>query len=372
MSITDLQKDSIRFVKNLQSYLKKISLDAFLVAEIPNVRYLSTFSGTSGYCLIFRDDAYFLTDFRYKTQARKQVVSCDVLIYAGNVFDFIGKRFFRGGKRPSVGIEDKLTVGILSDAEARLPKCKFIRTSQVIEKFAAVKTDAEVERIRKACGISGSALDVLTQDNWLGKSEGDLAALLEFNQKIMGGSGESFETIIASGPRGAMPHGVASDKDIRNNEFVTIDFGCIFDGYSSDITRTFQTGTGVKSELKKIYSVVRDAQKKAIDSARAGVKASKVDRAARDHIERKGYGKFFGHGTGHGLGLRIHELPSVSRLSEDILQEGNIITIEPGIYVPRVGGVRIEDDFLVTVSGVVQLSHFSKEADYYISNNSGH
>ncbi len=369
MNLTDLQKDSIGFIKKLQSHLRRNSLDAFFVADIPNVRYLTTFSGTSGYCLVLRDSAFFLTDSRYKIQASQQVASCETVIYAGNVFDFMKKKFFRltSSRHTSIGIEDSLPVGLLADAESRLNGCKFVRTSQVIEKLAAVKTRAEVERIMKACAISGSALDVLVQEDWVGQTETGLSAMLEFNQKMLGASKESFDTIVASGRRGSMPHGVASAKDIARGEFVTIDFGCFYDGYASDITRTFQTGAEIRPELKKVYDVVHDAQQKAVDSARAGVEAAKVDKAARDYIEKKGYGKFFGHGTGHGLGLRIHELPRVSKISEDVLVEGNVITIEPGIYIPRLGGVRIEDDFLVKKEGVVQLSHFSKEADYYIS-----
>ncbi len=374
MKLTDLQTDSIRSIKKLQAYMRKNSLDAFFCADIPNVRYLTTFSGTSGFCLVFRDSAYFITDFRYRTQADSHVASCETVIYTGNLFDFIRKKFFRrtAGKQPSIGIEDSLPVGTFGEAESKLTGCKFVRTSLVIEKLSSVKYKSEVKRIRRACSISGSAFDVLTQEDWVGKTEAELSAMLEFNQKILGASKESFDTIVASGPRGAMPHGVASAKDIEDDEFVTIDFGCFFDGYASDITRTFQTGPGVKPALMKIYQVVRDAQRKAIDAARAGVKARNVDRAARKHIEKHGYGKFFGHGTGHGVGLRIHELPRVSRISEDVLEEGNVITIEPGIYIPRLGGVRLEDDFLVTKDGVVQLSHFSKDADYYISTHGTH
>ena len=367
MNPTDMQKDSRKVVASLQTYMRKNALDAFFVAELPNVRYLTTFTGTSGYCLIFRDSAYFLTDFRYKTQASRQVASCETVVYSGNLFEFIRKKFFKGSKEASIGFEDTLTVGMFSEAQERVSGCKFVKTSQVLEKLAAVKTKGEVERIRQACAISSTALDVLVQEEWRGKTESELAAMLEFNQKIIGASGTSFETIVASGARGAMPHGVASGKEVTRNEFVTIDFGCFYDGYASDITRTFQTGSKVKPELTAIYKVVHDAQLKAIATARAGAKASRVDEAARDHIEKKGYGKFFGHGTGHGVGLRIHELPRVSRISEDVLEEGNVITIEPGIYIPRLGGVRIEDDFLVTKDGVEQLSHFSKDAEYYIS-----
>ncbi|MCL5267991.1 MAG: aminopeptidase P family protein [Bacteroidetes bacterium] len=369
MMLSDLQKHSLKSVKSLQSYLKKNSLDAFFVADLSNVRYLTTFSGTSGFCLVFRDTAYFLTDFRYKTQANRQVASCEVLVYSGNVFEFLQKKLFRRtqGKGSSVGVEDSLPVGTFDEAAAKISSCSFTKTSLVIEKLAAVKSKPEIDRIKSACSISADALDVLTHEDWLGKRERDLSATLEFNQKVLGAAKESFDTIVASGLRGAMPHGVASDKVVERDEFVTIDFGCFYDGYASDITRTFQTGERVKPNLLRIYQIVYDAQRTGRDAARAGVPAKKVDRAARDYIERKGYGKYFGHGLGHGVGLRIHELPRVSKVSEDVLEEGNIITIEPGIYVPKSGGVRIEDDFLVTKEGVEQLTHFSKDRDYYIS-----
>ncbi len=374
MTISDLQKHSIRSVKMLQSHLRKSSLDAFFVADLSNVRYLTTFSGTSGFCLVFPDSAYFLTDFRYKDQASQQVASCEVLVYSGNVFDFIRKRFLKKttGRDVSIAIEDTLPVGTFDEAAGKLPSCGFKKTSQVLEKLAAVKSKAEIDRIKAACAISGSALEVLTLEDWTGKSEKELSAALEFNQKVLGATKESFDTIVASGWRGAMPHGVASDKVVEENEFVTIDFGCFLDGYASDITRTYQTGRRIKPTLLKIYQIVYDAQRKGRDAARAGVPARKVDKAARDYIERKGYGKYFGHGLGHGVGLRIHELPRVSKVSDDVLEEGHVITIEPGIYVPKLGGVRIEDDFLITKDGVEQLSHFPKDLDYYVSTYGGH
>ncbi|MFZ1082733.1 MAG: aminopeptidase P family protein [Candidatus Kryptoniota bacterium] len=369
MKGTDLQNHSLKSVKKLQGLLRKNHLDSFFVADLANVRYLTTFSGTSGFCLIFPDSAYFLTDFRYKTQAADEVISCEVVVFNGKVFDFLNKKFFKRAsvRKLTVGVEDNLSVGAFDEASSRLPNCKLVKTSQVIEAFASVKSDAEVERIKKACWISGSALELLVQENWIGKREVDLSATIEFNQKILGASKESFDTIAASGSRGALPHGVASEKVIEGNEFITLDFGCFYDGYASDITRTFQTGNRIKTKLTQIYQVVFDAQRKGIEAARAGVHAREVDEAARDYIEKKGYGKFFGHGLGHGVGLRIHELPKVSKTSDDVLEEGNVITIEPGIYLPGVGGVRIEDDFLVTTNGVESLSHFSKDMDYYIS-----
>lgn len=369
MMPSDLQKHSIKTVKKLQSYLRKNSLDAFFVADLANVRYLTTFSGTSAFSLIFPDSAYFLTDFRYKGQASRQVASCEVLVYSGNVFDFIGKKFFKKstGRQVSVAVEDTMPVGAFDEAAGKLPSCNLRKTTQVMEKLAAVKSKAEIDRIRAACSISSDALDVLMGEEWTGKRECDLSATLEFNQKVLGATKESFDTIVASGWRGAMPHGVASDKVVEENELVTIDFGCFREGYASDITRTFQTGKRIRPTLLKIYQIVYDAQRKGRDAVRAGMPARKVDKAARDYIEKKGFGKYFGHGLGHGVGLRIHELPRVSKVSDDVLEEGNVVTIEPGIYVPNLGGVRIEDDFLVTGNGVDQISHFSKDIGYYIS-----
>jgi len=369
MTKSDLQKGSLANVQGLQTYLRKNHLDAFIAADLSNIRYLTTFSGTAGFCLIFPETSFFLTDFRYKTQAADEVVSCEIAVYSGNVFNFLGKKFFKrtSTKEISIGVEDNLPINMFDEASSKLLRCKFVKTSQAIEKLSAVKSKAEVERIKKACSISGSALDLLVQEEWVGKREIDLSATLEFNQKVLGAAKESFDTITASGVRGAMPHGVASEKVVDENEFVTLDFGCFYDGYASDITRTFQTGNKIKPKLARIYQIVYDAQRKGIDAARAGVPAKKVDRAARNYIEKKGYGKYFGHGLGHGVGLRIHELPRVSKTSDDVLEEGNVITIEPGIYIPKLGGVRIEDDFLVTKDGVEQLSHFSKDRDYYTS-----
>lgn len=374
MMLSDLQKDSIRSIRRLQSYLRKNSIDAFFAADLSNVRYLTTFSGTSGFCLVFPDSAYFLTDFRYKEQASRQVASCEVVVYSGNLFDFIRKRFFKKtvARHFSIAAEDTLPVGTFDEATAKLPSCTFKKTSQVLEKLAAVKSKAEIDRIKAACAISGSALEVLSFEDWVGKTEKELSAALEFNQKILGATKESFDTIAASGWRGAMPHGVASDKLVEDSELITIDFGCFFEGYASDITRTFRTEGRIKPNLLKIYQIVYDAQRKGRDAVRAGVPAKKVDKAARDYIEKKGFGRYFGHGLGHGVGLRIHELPRVSKVSDDVLEEGNVITIEPGIYVPKLGGVRIEDDFLVTKNGPEQLSHFSKDVDYYVSTFGSH
>jgi len=205
MTLTDLQRHSISAVRKLQSFLRKKSVDAFFVADMANVRYLTTFSGTSGSCLVFPDSSYFLTDFRYKVQAAEQVRSCEVIIYAGDVFEFMKKKFFgrNGSRRTRVALENTIPVGLYDKVVSLLSGCEISKADEVVEKLAAVKSKAEVERIRKACWISASALDIILQEDWVGKTEIEISSTIEFNQKILGASKESFDTIVASGGRGA-------------------------------------------------------------------------------------------------------------------------------------------------------------------------
>ncbi|MGC8594693.1 MAG: M24 family metallopeptidase [Candidatus Kryptoniota bacterium] len=366
MKLTELQKHSIEAVEHLQAFLRANSIDAFFVSSPHNVRYLTNFTGSAGNCLVFKDESFFLTDFRYRTQAKDEVVSSETVVFKGDLIHFIKKRFFKNNSKANLAVEDSLSIKEFDEIVSVLPNLKVKKTSQVIEKLAAVKSNIEIDLIIKANKISQLALETLLEQPIVGKSEKELAATIEYNQKIFGASKESFDTIVASGFRGAMPHGVASGKLVKKDEFVTFDFGSFYSGYASDITRTFRTGRKTESVMMKVFKIVMDAQRRAIEKAKAGVAAKQVDKAARDYIERKGYGRFFGHGTGHGIGLRIHELPKVSQFSDDILMEGNVITIEPGIYLPGTGGVRIEDDFLVTSDGLKCLTDFPKDVDYYL------
>lgn len=369
MKLTKLQKHSIEAIRNLQAFLRKNSIDAFLVTDLCNVRYLTNFTGSSGACLVFKDESFFLTDFRYKTQAKEEVFSSDTIIFKGDLIDFIKKKFFRSVSKAKLTVEDSVSVKQFDEIAYKLSNLKIEKASQVIEKLASIKSEVEVELITEANKISQLAFKKLLEQSIVGKTEKELAAAIEYNQKLLGASKESFDTIVASGKRSAMPHGIASDRLLKKDEFVTFDFGSFYMGYASDITRTFRTGRKTKSVLLKVFKIVLDAQMKAIEKAKEGVPAREVDRAARDYIDKKGYGKFFGHGTGHGIGLRIHELPRISQISNDVLKAGNVITIEPGIYLPGIGGVRIEDDFVVTSDGVRNLTDFPKEVDYYLQKN---
>jgi Xaa-Pro aminopeptidase len=226
-------------------------------------------------------------------------------------------------------------------------------------KIREVKEEDEIDLIKKACEITDKAFEYILGEIKVGVSEIELANKLDFYMRSLGASGVSFETIVASGVRSAMPHGVASEKSIQKGELITFDFGCVYKGYVSDMTRTVAFGE-VAPELKEIYQIVLEAQLKVIELAGPGVKISTLDNTARGWIEQHGYGKNFGHALGHGIGLELHETPFLSGRVDDVLVKGNIVTDEPGIYIEGLGGVRIEDDLLITDDGVEVLNKSPK------------
>lgn len=223
-----------------------------------------------------------------------------------------------------------------------------------------IKDEHEVKLVRESIKLLDRGFKEARGILNPGVIENDAALALEFAFKRMGAEALAFDTIIASGERGALPHGKASGKRIKKGELVVVDMGVVLNGYNSDETRTFCLGK-TNAEQKKIYNIVLEAQEKAIEKIRPGVKATEVDLAARAHIEKAGYGKYFGHGTGHGVGLDVHEAPNVSPFSSDVLEEGMIVTVEPGIYIPGMGGVRIEDMVLVVKGGFEVLTKTPKD-----------
>lgn len=228
-----------------------------------------------------------------------------------------------------------------------------------IDHLRNIKDEKEIKNIKKACDIASKAYKHILDFVKPGMREVEVSNEIESFMKSLGASKVSFDTIVASGIRGSMPHGTASNKIINEGDFVTIDYGCIYGGYCSDITRSFLVGDSNK-KLEKVYRIVKEAQEAAIKMVKAGIRASEVDKAARNYIESKGYGKYFTHSTGHGVGIVVHDPISVSSKSDMILQENMVITIEPGIYIPNVGGIRIEDDVLVTKDGCKVLTSACK------------
>jgi Xaa-Pro aminopeptidase len=260
-----------------------------------------------------------------------------------------------------IGVEAAfLTLKNLNKLKDLLPQSNFISTENIVESFTMIKDNDEISKIKKAVRIAEKAFGDIIKKIKPGMKEKDIALDLEYKMRAFGADGPAFDTIVASGQRSSMPHGRASEKKLRKGEFVTIDFGCFYQGYASDITRTLVLGKANEKQ-KKVYNIVLSAQKAACKAIRPRIGGSEVDNVARDIIAKAGYGDNFGHGLGHGIGLLVHDGPVLSPRSNDTLSPGNVVTVEPGIYIHNWGGVRIEDDVLVTPNGGQILTKLPKE-----------
>ncbi|MBE3596543.1 MAG: aminopeptidase P family protein [Hydrogenibacillus sp.] len=342
-------------IERLRAKLFERGLEALIVVHPPNRRYLTGFTGSAGIVLITENEADLITDFRYETQAMEEAPEVTVDIAAAGEF------FHRAAKR--LGARDVRKVGFeaahltwsayqaLTEAYA----AEWTPTEGLVEALRMIKDAEEIARIRAAVDLADRAFTHVINAVKAGVRERDLSLELEWFMRRNGAEGIAFPTIVASGARGSLPHGVASDQPIGRDTLITLDYGAVRDGYVSDITRTIAVGEPPK-ELLAIYEIVRRAQEAALRAVRPGASAKDVDRAARAYIEEHGYGPRFGHSTGHGIGLEVHEGPAVSAKSEAVLEPGMVITVEPGIYLPGLGGVRIEDDVLVTETGAEVLT----------------
>ncbi|MFD2729007.1 M24 family metallopeptidase [Enterococcus camelliae] len=347
-------------VEKLRSAMKKEKIDGFLVTSPYNLRYLTNFTGTTGLAVITLDKAYFVTDFRYTEQAAKQAQGYEIVKNVGPIFDEVAK-LCQKEEIQSLGFEEAfISFAQYGQLEDLLEETALIPISGMIEELREIKDENEVKIVRKACEIADRGIEHIWNTIKPGMTEIEVANQLDFYMRSLGATSVSFDTIVASGLRSAMPHGVASEKIIEKGELITIDFGCYYDGYVSDETRTFAIGDPGQ-KLKDIYQIVLEANLKVIEEAKPGMSGIELDAIARDHIASFGYGEAFGHSTGHGIGLEIHEGPNVSFRAEKRFVPGNIITDEPGIYLPGIGGVRIEDDLLVTSTGNEVLTKATKE-----------
>lgn len=356
-------------LKALRSAMKGAALDALrheclLVSDLANIRYLTGFTGSNAKVVVTLKGAWFFTDFRYDTQAREEIGELNGapgfkirILKKGWIEDLAAlvNRF----KKDSLSFEESyLTYSDFRRLKKALKGVRLKPVSGLVEGIRRVKDPLEIEWLQKAASIADEAFKEaarLIGKPGKGLTEIDVSEALERVLKKKGAIGPSFDIIVASGARSALPHGSPSDKRLKKGEFVIVDMGALYKGYHSDSTRTYITGKGTKRQLE-IYDTVKTAHDLAIDLVRPGVKAADIDRAARGHIERAGFGKYFGHGTGHGTGLNIHEGPNISPKSKDVIEEGMVFTVEPGIYVPGFGGVRIEDMVLVTSDGATLLT----------------
>ena len=347
---------TLQFMKRIdkiKDYLINRKKDGILITSYPNVFYFSGFTSEDAILYINKEKAYLLTDSRYTIQARKEAKGYEIIIIKKGFVDEL-KNLIKDGE--NILFEESISF-IRYNAYSNNLNCNFEATN--IDSLRNIKDDKEIKYIKKACDIASKTYEHTIQYVKPGMKEKDIENEMIHYMKSLGATKESFEIIVASGKRGAMPHGAASNKVIKEGEFVTLDYGCVYKGYCSDITRSFLVGENKK--MTRVYNVVKKAQELATKHVKAGVKASEVDKVARDYIESKGYGKYFTHSTGHGLGIEVHDPISVSSRSDMILEENMIITIEPGIYIDGVGGIRIEDDVLVTKDGYKILTKASKK-----------
>lgn len=346
-------------LNQLQTKLDHESIDGLLITNPYNLRYITNFTGSSGVAIVTKDKALFITDFRYTEQATKQSPEFTVIEFRSSIQDEVRKQVEKLGIQ-SLGFEKNDLSFAVWDQYKQAIKADFIPTAGIIEDLRMIKTADELAIIREAADIADLAFKHIIEFIAPGKTEIEVANELEFFMRKCGATSSSFDIIVASGVRSALPHGVATDKVIEKGDFVTLDYGALHKGYISDITRTVAVGEP-SDQLKEIYQIVLDAQLKACEQLKSGMTGIEADALARDYIVEKGYGDYFGHSLGHGIGLEVHESPSVSFRSEVKLLPNMVVTIEPGIYLPGIGGVRIEDDVVVTESGNERLTHSTKE-----------
>lgn len=335
-------------------------MDAVLVTKRVNCLYLSGFTGTSAYLIITHDKALLLTDFRYVEQAKAQAPEFEVQRYSGKIWDSVNG-FVQNLGVNRLGFEDTgVTYAEYMEIDKTLEGVKLIPTGKMISDLRVIKDEVEISLISKAIQIADRAFEHILKFIRPGVREVELAAELEYYMKKAGAEGPSFETIVASGNRSSMPHGVASEKKIESGDAITFDYGALYKGYCSDITRTVFVGEPDR-ELKKIYEIVLKAQEEALKGALRGLSGKDIDLIARNIIAEAGYGDYFGHGLGHGVGLEIHEEPRFSPTGNTIMEDGMVVTVEPGIYIEGLGGVRIEDIIVINGSSPIDLTKAPKE-----------
>jgi Xaa-Pro aminopeptidase len=337
--------------------LDERGLDCLLVTHLANVRWLTGFTGTNGACVVLPDERLFFTDYRYVDLAKSQVREFELVQAGREMLDALVLRL--SGR---IGFDDAhVSVRTHAKLIEKLPAgVELVAAGGLVERLRAVKDDAEVRAMHAAAQIADGAYADIRERGLAGRSERDVALSAVRFMEDAGAEGPAFPPIAAAAENGARPHALPRGVEIPRDTLVVVDMGAVVDGYCSDCTRTFATGS-VADEALEVYELVRAAQAKARDAVRSGVVCREVDAVARDLIAAAGYGEQFGHGLGHGVGLEVHEDPRLARSVEGSLEAANTVTVEPGVYLPARFGVRIEDLVVVTDEGCRSLSAFPKE-----------
>lgn len=338
-------------VKQLKSFLN--TGEAALIMSEENISYFTGFHSSNGYLVVTTDKAYFLTDSRYIEAAENNITCCDEILLLKSVQNELSA-LIKGLDINEIKLEgERIAVSRYNKLKELFSSCSVTASGdldEAIDEIRKVKNDEQISKIIKAQRIAEKAFEHILSFISTEKTEKEIALELDYFMLKNGADGLSFETIAVSGKNSSMPHGVPSDKKIENGDFITMDFGAVVDFYHSDMTRTVAVGE-VSTKQIEVYETVLEAQLKAIDAIKAGESCREIDKIARDIISSKAYGEFFGHGLGHGVGVEIHEGPSLNPSSSAVLKAGNIVTVEPGIYLPGQFGVRIEDMGAVTENG---------------------
>ncbi len=350
----------VKRIERIRRMMDFINADGLIVYSSWNRRYLSGFTGSTGYVIISKDRMGFVTDFRYTKQAGLECKGFEIIENKNPVEDYLADVIKKYNIKKLAYEDSYMTVNFYNKLMNRLNDVELVPLEDTEGNIRIIKDKEELEYIEKAASIADKAFEHILAYIKPGITEKDIALELEFFMKKNGASKLSFDSIVASGWRSSLPHGMATDKIINSGDLLTLDYGCVYNGYCSDMTRTIVVGKADEKQ-REIYNVVLKAQTEALLHIKAGVLGKEVDKVARDIIKDAGYGDYFGHGLGHGVGLAVHEEPRLSQLGETPLEVNMVVTDEPGIYIPEFGGVRIEDLVVVGHDGSIVLSKSAKE-----------
>jgi Xaa-Pro aminopeptidase len=344
----------------IREAMKKKKIDGFLVTDITNIHYLTGFSGSSGFLFITGKEHFFSTDFRYRDQSEQEVKGWDIVIERGNRIQTIQNLYKKTGTK-NLGFESSVSYEFYNQLSQKT--FRITAAGHFIERLRTIKIEAEINTIKEAVERAEEAFLKVKPFIREGAHERAIALRLEERLRIKGCRNIPFEIIVASGSHAALPHARPTEKKLQKGDLVIIDWGGEADGYCSDMTRTFLIRGQNIGKQKEIYQIVLGANRRAISSVIPGIESRQVDSTARTFIENAGYGEMFGHGTGHGVGLQVHELPRISWNKSSPVRENMVFTVEPGIYVPGVGGVRIEDMVVVREKKAEVLTSLKKDLE---------
>lgn len=348
--------------------MKENNLDTMMLFPSPNLNYLTGFKtfpeGRLLLCIISVDkDPFFIAPKLYESQINKQSFVKEMILWTDEMdpYDILNNTLKEKNLNfRNVAVDDIMWAEQLLKVMNNFTDVNFTPIGNLLNDIRLLKSEDEIKKLQHASVIVDEVVEAVKKDIKVGMTEIEIAALIEYEMRKKGSEGPSFETIVGSGPNSALPHYNAGDRKVCNGDFIVLDFGATYEGYCSDTTRTICLGN-YSNKMKEVYNIVKEAQEIGVNTVKPGIKASEVDNAVRNHIEKKGYGKYFTHRTGHGIGLQVHEEPYISSIGDTILKPGMVFSIEPGIYIEDEFGVRIEDLVVVTENGCKRLNNTSRE-----------